>query len=220
MAVLLRLTIALLPMAVAAAITLIVQVFVLVPALRGRGIGLHIAAYVALAGATLVVARMVERLARRALPLVALLRMSMLFPEQAPSRFQVARTAGNPATLTRLAEQTDEEGAAAAQVLALLARLAEHERRTRGHSERVRVYADLIGEQLGLPEPERLRLRLGALVHDVGSSPSPRRSFSSRGRPTTEEWATLQGHPRGRHRAGRSARGLARALDGMHQRTP
>jgi hypothetical protein len=194
-ATLLRLVIALLPITVAGAITVTLQAFVLVPALTGRGVWPHVAAYIVLAAATLVVARLVERFARRALPLVALLRLSMLFPEQAPSRFQMARTAGNPAALNKLAEQTDEEGAAAAQVLALLARLSEHERRTRGHSERVRVYTDLIGEQLGLPESDRLRLRLGALVHDVGKLTVPAEVLTKAGRPTPEEWATLQGHP-------------------------
>ena len=194
-AALLRLSISLLPLVVAAVVTLTVQIVVLAPALRGRGIGWYVAAYLLLAAATMMVARLVERLARRALPLVALLRLSMLFPDQAPSRFQMARTAGNPAALTRLAEQADEQGAAAAQVLALLSRLSEHERRTRGHSERVRVYADLLGEQLGLKEADRARLRLAALVHDVGKLTVPADVLLKPGRPTPEEWATLQGHP-------------------------
>lgn len=138
---------------------------------------------------------MVERAARRALPLVPLLRLTMLFPDQAPSRFQMARTAGNPAALARLAERGDEQGAAAVQVLALLTRLSEHERRTRGHSERVRVYADLLGEQMGLSAADRARLRLAALVHDVGKLTVPAEVLTKAGRPTTGEWATLQGHP-------------------------
>ncbi len=194
-AALVRLTIALLPIAVAAAVTLTIQVFLLAPALKGHGVWLSIAGYVLLAAATMLVARAVERLGRRALPLVTLLQLSMLFPDQAPSRFQMARTAGNPAALNRLAEKPDEQGAAAAQVLALLTRLSEHERRTRGHSERVRVYADLIGEQLGLPEHDRARLRLAALVHDVGKLTVSADILRKPGRPNSEEWATLQGHP-------------------------
>ena len=194
-ALLFRAGIGLLPLVVAAAVTLTTQILLLAPALKGQSIGWYIAAYVVLAAATMMVAMVVERAARRGLPLVALLRLSMLFPDQAPSRFQMARTAGNPAALARLAEQADEQGAAAAQVLALLSRLSEHERRTRGHSERVRVYADLLGEQLGLVEQDRARLRLAALVHDVGKLTVPASVLLKPGRPTAEEWATLQGHP-------------------------
>jgi HD-GYP domain-containing protein (c-di-GMP phosphodiesterase class II) len=194
-AVLLRLTISFLPLVIAAAVTLTIQALLLAPGLRGHGILLHVAAYAGLAAATVIVARVVERIARRALPLVALLRLSLLFPDQAPSRFQMARAAGNPAALARLAEQADEQGAAATQVLALLSRLSEHERRTRGHSERVRVYTDLLGEQLNLTAEDRLRLRLAALVHDVGKLTVPADLLLKPGRPTAEEWATLQGHP-------------------------
>ena len=195
LAALVRLTIALLPVVIAAAVTLTVQFCLLAPALKGHGVLIYVAGYVVLAEATIVVARLVERFARRALPLVALLRLSMLFPDQVPSRFQMARTAGNPAALNRLAEQADAQGAAAAQVLALLGQLSEHESRTRGHSERVRVYADLIGEQLGLPEHDRVRLRLGTLIHDVGKLTVPADILLKPGRPTSEEWATLLGHP-------------------------
>ena len=44
---------------------------------------------------SLAVAIGVERIARRFLPLVTLLKLSMLFPDQAPTRFSIARTAGS-----------------------------------------------------------------------------------------------------------------------------
>lgn len=194
-AALLRVAIAAAPLVVASAVTVLVQLFVLRPALVGHGLALGIVTYLLLAAATITIAVVVERQARRALPLVALLRLSMLFPDQTPSRFQMARSAGKPAALARLAERSDEQGAAAANVLALLARLTEHERRTRGHSERVRVYADLIAEQLGLEEEERLRLRMAAVVHDIGKLSVPAQVLTKPGRPTPEEWATLKGHP-------------------------
>jgi len=190
-----RVAIALAPVVVASALTVSAQVFLLAPALAGHGLALHVLAYLCLAAVTVTVTVFAERLARRALPLVALLRLTMLFPDQAPSRFQMARTAGNPAALARLAEQSDEQGAAAAQVLSLLARLTEHERRTRGHSERVRVYADLMAEQLGLAADDRMRLRLAAVVHDIGKLTVPAEVLLKPGRPTVEEWTTLKGHP-------------------------
>lgn len=195
LAALCRVAIALVPVAVASALTLTVQVFLFAGALAGHGLALHVLAYVFLAAVTIAVTVLTERLARRALPLVALLRLTMLFTDEAPSRFQMARTAGNPAALARLAAGSDERGAAAAQVLALLARLAEHERRTRGHSERVRVYTDLMAEQLGLNADERMRLRLAAVVHDIGKLTVPAELLLKPGRPTSEEWATLKGHP-------------------------
>ncbi|MGH3744126.1 MAG: HD-GYP domain-containing protein, partial [Mycobacteriales bacterium] len=190
-----RIAIAVAPVVVATALTVSVQVFVLAPVLAGRGLTPHVLAYVCLAAATIAVAVLAERVARRVLPLVALLRLSMLFNDRAPSRFQMARTAGNPAALARLAARSDEQGAAATQVLALLARLTEHERRTRGHSERVRVYTDLMAEQLGLDEDERMRLRLAAVVHDIGKLTVPAQVLLKPGRPTPDEWTTLKGHP-------------------------
>ena len=95
----LRVMVALVPVLVAAAVTFSIQIWVLAPALKGRGALLYVAAYVGLAVATILIARVVERGARRALPLAALLRLSMLFPDQAPSRFQMARTARQPRRL-------------------------------------------------------------------------------------------------------------------------
>ena len=43
----------------------------------------------------------VERAGRRLLPLVTLLKLSMLFPDQAPTRFSIARTAGAYASSSR-----------------------------------------------------------------------------------------------------------------------
>ncbi len=46
--------------------------------------------------------------------------------------------------------------------------LQAHDRRTRGHAERVRVFTDLLGEELQLSEGDRYRLRWAALMHDIG----------------------------------------------------
>src|SRR4051794_12442816 len=100
----------------------------------------------------------VDRVARRMLPLALLLRLSLLFPDQAPKRFRVAINAWSSRKLrdrVEVARMTGETGApveAATQVIGLLASLAAHDRRTRGHCERVRAYNDLLAEELGLSE--------------------------------------------------------------------
>ena len=122
----------------------------------------------------LLVAVGIERAARRLLPLVTLLKLSMFFPDQAPTRFSIARTAGSVRRLeSRLAETRDdsaarEESRTAATILSLSVALQSHDRRTRGHAERVRVFTDLLGEELQLSEDDRYRLRWAALMHDIG----------------------------------------------------
>jgi putative nucleotidyltransferase with HDIG domain len=84
---------------------------------------------------------------------------------------------------------------AATQLLALLSNLAMHDRRTRGHCERVRAYNDLIAEDLGLSQADRDRLRWAALIHDIGKLKVPARLLNKPGKPTAQEWATLRAHP-------------------------
>ena len=138
-----------------------------------------------------------ERIARRFLPLATLLKLSMLFPARAPSRFKVARQAGSVRELGSAgdAAATDDTGDAAATILALVAQLSEHDRRTRGHSERVRVYTDMIAEELKLTEADRYRLRWAALLHDIGKLAVPPEVLNKRERLSDEEWAAMQQHP-------------------------
>src|SRR5205807_7550330 len=109
---------------------------------------------------TLVVA-VVERQCRRLLPLATLLKLSMVFPDKAPSRYGVALRAGTVKNLEkRVAEMhargiDDEPSRAARQILELVGALSLHDRGTRGHAERVRAYADLLGAQVGLTQDER-----------------------------------------------------------------
>ena len=53
-------------------------------------------------------------------------------------------------------------------MLELVAALSMHDRITRGHSERVRAYSRMLGEELGLGEVELDRLQWAGLLHDVG----------------------------------------------------
>ena len=125
--------------------------------LAGFVSGLEVVWRVALLlGAASVAALVAERAARRLLPLAALLRLTMVFPDQAPSRLSVARQAGHPrALMERLNSGELDEATAARDILGLVGALTAHDRKTRGHSERVRAYTDLLAEELGLSEHER-----------------------------------------------------------------
>ena len=73
--------------------------------------------------------------------------------------------------------------------------LGDHDRRTRGHSERVRLYVELIGRELHLSKEERQKLQWGALLHDLGKLMVPPEILNKPGKPDPEEWAIIQQHP-------------------------
>lgn len=148
-----------------------------------------------------VVAALVERLARRFLPLAVLLRLSLAFPDHAPSRFAIARRYGNVKVLEeriRIARERgvdDDPSRAASEILSLVAALSAHDRKTRGHSERVRAFTDLIASELSLTEDQRDRLRWASLLHDVGKLRVPAKILNKPSKPNEHEWELLQGHP-------------------------
>lgn len=150
----------------------------------------------AVVGAAVVVLRVVERAARRLLPLAALLRLSLLFPDRAPGRFALALRAGSTRELVRLQRTADDESAQAAeQVLLLVGSLARHDPGSRRHSERVRAYVDLIAEALRLPAPDRDRLRWAALLHDLGKTRVDVRVLRKPSRLDADEWHLVRAHP-------------------------
>lgn len=151
-----------------------------------------IAASVAAASVTLVVG---ERLGRRLLPLVALLKMSLLFPDQMPSRLGVALRAASAKRLARIAASDGYDAQSAEHVLSLVAALNAHDRRTRGHSERVRALTMLVAEEMKISGEERDKLEWAALLHDIGKMSVPAAILNKNGRPDDDEWAQLQGHP-------------------------
>jgi len=142
-----------------------------------------------------------ERIGKRFLPLAVLLRLSLVFPDRAPSRFAMARGAGNVRVLERRIREARERGVdqaparAAEQILSLVAALSAHDRKTRGHSERVRAFTDLVAGRLRLSGADRDRLRWAALLHDIGKLHVPAKILNKPGRPEPREWETLQGHP-------------------------
>lgn len=66
---------------------------------------------------------------------------------------------------------------------------------TRGHSERVAVFADLIAEQLGLDTRRRRRLRRAALLHDIGKLGVSNCVLDKPGKLDPHEWAAIRRHP-------------------------
>jgi titin len=141
------------------------------------------------------VAFAVERVARRLLPLAVLLRLTLLFPDKAPSRLKVARQARSRLTGANPEPDTDDEASAAERILGLLSLLTAHDSKTRGHSERVRVYADMLATELKLPLEDQDRLRWAALLHDIGKLSVDPALLNKPGKPSQREWAILQAHP-------------------------
>lgn len=143
----------------------------------------------------------VDALARRFLPLTVLLQLSLVFPDQTPSRFKLALKAGSGRRMAKAVGEAKANGLsevpseAAEQLVLLATAIGDHDRRTRGHSERVRLYAELIGEGLGLSAAERAKLQWAALIHDIGKITVPPAILNKKGKPDAEEWAILQGHP-------------------------
>ncbi len=144
-----------------------------------------------------VVIKLMERVTARLLPLSAMLTMSLVFPDKAPARFGTALRASTTNKLLQHEElrlSTDVQKAAV-EAVGLVAALRRHDPLTRGHTERVRAYADLIGQEMDLDEEELNHLRWGVLLHDVGKLAVPTDILNKRGAPTAEEWRVLKTHP-------------------------
>ncbi|HXZ99082.1 MAG TPA: HD domain-containing phosphohydrolase [Candidatus Binatia bacterium] len=169
----------------------------------GHPIGLMptLAWFAAVVVATLLTVISVERLVRRLLPLATLLNLSLLFPDQAPRRFAVARRRGNPGDLERALQvvraagtRTPDAGYMQA-ILELIEALNTHDKRTRGHSQRVRVFTDLIAEEMRLPAVDRARLRWASMLHDIGKLMVPAEVLNKPGALRPEDWELIHRHP-------------------------
>ncbi len=142
-----------------------------------------------------------QRVARRALPLAVLLKMTMVFPDRAPSRLAMVRKSGSTRHLARRVEDARTNGAldepvmAAERILALAGALNAHDRLTRGHGERVRVLTDLIADELNLDSDDRDRLRWSALLHDIGKLAVHPQILNKPGKLDDAEWEVIKSHP-------------------------
>ncbi len=65
---------------------------------------------------------------------------------------------------------------------------------TRGHTERVAYFSNMIGEHLGFNGTRLETVRWSALIHDVGKLAVPRDLIRKKTRLTSEEYEEMQGH--------------------------
>jgi HD-GYP domain-containing protein (c-di-GMP phosphodiesterase class II) len=77
----------------------------------------------------------------------------------------------------------------------LAAAIDEKDPYTRGHSGRVAKYSTIIGEGLGLNADDLDRLRISALLHDVGKIGVDDRVLKKPGQLTEEEFELMKQHP-------------------------
>ncbi|WP_083908387.1 HD-GYP domain-containing protein [Ilumatobacter coccineus] len=156
-------------------------------------------AIVALASLTAMVAA--ERIARRVVPLATLFKLGLAFPDQVPSRLGLAMKIGTTSQLKKRIEEhrvsPDGElpGDAARRLLELVGLLSRHDRMTRGHSERVRGYAHMIGVEMGITGRDLDRLRWAALLHDIGKIDVPGSILNKPDRLTDDEFEIIKSHP-------------------------
>jgi putative nucleotidyltransferase with HDIG domain len=196
LAVAVRLLILFVPAVAAVAVTVALQPVIPFP----RGFWPRVGWWVGFLGLGGITAMLVERAARRLLPLVMMLKLSMLFPDRAPSRYAVAREAGSVrklrARLTELDGGSEQaEAWSAERILALAVALQSHDRQTRGHSERVRVFTDLLADEMKIPAEDRDRLRWAALLHDIGKLTVDARILNKPGKLDEDEWHVIKRHP-------------------------
>jgi hypothetical protein len=160
-----------------------------------------VARWLLIAAVSTIVLVVVERSARRLAPIATLLDLSLLFPDRAPSRFRIALRTGTTHQLQRrIAEaqagrDSETPAAAAQRVLELVAALRMHDHITRGHSERVRAYTQMIADEMKLDADELDRLRWAGLLHDVGKLLVPTSILNKKGRLTAEEYEIIKSHP-------------------------
>jgi putative nucleotidyltransferase with HDIG domain len=76
----------------------------------------------------------------------------------------------------------------------LAAAIDEKDPYTRGHSGRVAKYSQIIGRELGLPPEEMDKLRIAALLHDVGKIGVDDRVLKKPGSLTPEEFDLMKQH--------------------------
>ena len=128
------------------------------------------------------------------------------FHERAPVRgaaeiSELAQTFNNMAgdiesyiaRLKQAAEENRELFLGSIRMLA--AAIDEKDPYTRGHSDRVAKYSVMIGQQLGLSAEELDKLRISALLHDVGKIGVDDRVLKKPGALSAEEFQIMKQHP-------------------------
>lgn len=66
---------------------------------------------------------------------------------------------------------------------------------TRGHSERVALFTDMIAKDIGLDDGKRRRLKRAALLHDIGKLGVSNEILDKPGKLDEAEWVAMRSHP-------------------------
>ena len=156
--------------------------------------------FVFFVAATMATWALTTELLQRTLPLATLLDLTLAFPDSVPSRLAILRRKGDRVQiekdLRRLRERADPQSGERAQlILELAVALSIHDSRTRGHSERVRMFTDLVARELHLHERDVDRLRWAALLHDIGKLAVAPQILNKPELPDDEELESLRSHP-------------------------
>src|SRR5919109_1162798 len=194
----LRVLVYALPIAGSLGFVRLLTVFVAVPT---ASLGIYLAWWLGISLAATLVVTALYSLTRRLLPIGVLLNLSLVFPDEAPSRFKLAMSTGTVETLEerlalmREAREAPKAPKAAEILLQLVAALDVHDEITRGHAERVRGYSFALAKQIGLTGDDLDRLNWAALLHDIAKLEVSTEILNKPAKPTDEEWEQLKRHP-------------------------
>jgi HD-GYP domain-containing protein (c-di-GMP phosphodiesterase class II) len=159
-----------------------------------------VAWWVVFAAASAATWMLTSELLQRTLPLATLLDMSLVFPDAVPSRFAILGRNLNrrhlEADLQQLrARSHPDSGPRAQLILELAVAMSIHDSRTRAHSERVRMFTDLVAREMHLSESDADRLRWAALLHDIGKLAVAPEILNKPELPDEDEIESLRSHP-------------------------
>jgi cyclic di-GMP phosphodiesterase len=97
-------------------------------------------------------------------------------------------------SLVRVKRITDELESAESVVFTLAASIEAKDPYTEGHCDRLSRYCVALGERLGLPEEDRIALRRGGVVHDIGKVAVPERVLLKPGPLDVHERQLMEAH--------------------------
>lgn len=97
-------------------------------------------------------------------------------------------------SLTRLKRYTDELDSAESVILSLGLTIEARDPYTKGHCQRLAMYATALGTRLGLADDQLVALNRGGFLHDVGKIGIPDAVLLKAGRLTASEYALMQQH--------------------------
>jgi putative two-component system response regulator len=98
-------------------------------------------------------------------------------------------------SLLRLKRFTDELETAETVLLSLALSIEAKDSYTEGHCDRLSKYSVALATRLGLPEEQRVALRRGGIVHDIGKVAVPEYILLKPGPLTPDERKVMEEHP-------------------------